>query len=708
MVPGALNICVNSTRCYTPGQLVVFPVTLKNPAAGSVTNIVYTSSLSGDGATPILPPPPVVGCPTTLAGGATGYCVVAFTAPADYSTLTLTVTATGQTLGGSVTLGATASATTSSPKIASSTSSNPTCANSCNGAISVAASGAGPFTYAWSTGATTAQLTGLCPGSYTVTATDAFGCTVSKTFTLTAPPALSATASGTDASCYAGADGSATVVASGGTAPYSYLWSNGQTGATATLLAAGSYTVVVKDANNCEVSAVANVGRPSELTASATATGVACNGATDGTATAVPSGGTAPYTYLWSNGQTGATAIHLAAGSYTVTVTDAKGCTASAVATVGTPTALHVEAASPTASTLCAGSADATAVAAVSGGSEPYTYLWSNGQTTATATGLAAGTYTVTVTDASHCVATTTTVIIEPTVLKVEIVAPTSTSCTASADATATAVASGATAPYTYLWSNGQTSATATGLAAGTHSVTVRDAHNCEVTETVTITAPPQLSVSVSSTIAACNAATGTATATVSGGTGPFTFVWNNAQTTSTATGLVAATYSVTVTDANLCTASGSVTVGSAACVCTLTQGYWKTHYPGSVRPAADPTWTACNCYTSKLGNCPQTWQWYLNAPARGDAITISAKQYIAAYLSMLKSGLDPLVQSNWNFNTAVGDCFFTLQNVYATTCSVTAKRFLKQRTTSAADVLQCANLLDTFNNGNTTGAPHC
>jgi hypothetical protein len=153
------------------------------------------------------------------------------------------------------------------------------------------------------------------------------------------------------------------------------------------------------------------------------------------------------------------------------------------------------------------------------------------------------------------------------------------------------------------------------------------------------------------------------------------------------------------------------VVVGSAACVCTLTQGYWGTHYPGSVRPAADPTWNICNCYTSKFYKCPQTWQWYLNADAKGSAITISAKQYIAAYLSMLKSGLDPTLPSSWSFNTTVGNCFFTLENFYSGSCAVSARfasaRLLNQRTTSG-ELLQCSSLLDSFNNGNVIGAPHC
>ncbi|MBK8846394.1 MAG: hypothetical protein IPO27_07545 [Bacteroidetes bacterium] len=425
-------------------------------------------------------------------------------------------------------------------------------------ATSTPAGGTGPYTYLWNDGAaqTTATATGLSAGTYTVTVTDNNGCTSTCSYTVTEPTALTCVGSGTNVSCNGGNNGTATSPPAGGTSPYTYLWSNGQTNATATGLIAGTYTATVTDANGCTTSCSYPVTEPAVLTCVGSGTNVSCNGGNNGTATSTPAGGTSPYTYLWSNGQTNATATGLIAGTYTATVTDANGCTTSCSYPVTEPAVLTCVGSGTNVS--CNGGNNGTAISTPTGGTSPYTYLWSNGQTNATATGLIAGTYTSTVTDANGCTTSCSYTVAEPAALTC-VGSGTNVSCNGGNNGTATSTPAGGTSPYTYLWSNGQTDATATGLIAGTYTATVTDANGCTTSCSYPVTEPAALTCVGSGTNVSCNGGNnGTATSTPAGGTSPYTYLWSNGQTDATATGLIAGTYTATVTDANGCTTSCS------------------------------------------------------------------------------------------------------------------------------------------------------
>ena len=505
--------------------------------------------------------------------------------------------------GNATTCSATATATIEQPVAALSVSITSEIDVLCYGeatgsATALAAGGTAPYTYSWDNGQTEATATGLVAGDYVVTVTDANGnattCSATATATIEQPVAALSVSitSEIDVLCYGEATGSATALAAGGTAPYTYSWDNGQTEATATGLVAGDYVVTVTDANGnattCSATATATIEQPvAALSVSITSEiDVLCYGEATGSATALAAGGTAPYTYSWDNGQTEATATGLVAGDYVVTVTDANGnattCSATATATIEQPVAALSVSITSEIDVLCYGEATGSATALAAGGTAPYTYSWDNGQTEATATGLVAGDYVVTVTDANGnattCSATATATIEQPVAaLSVSITSEIDVLCYGEATGSATALAAGGTAPYTYSWDNGQTEATATGLVAGDYVVTVTDANGnattCSATATATIEQPvAALSVSITSEIdVLCyGEATGSATALAAGGTAPYTYSWDNGQTEATATGLVAGDYVVTVTDANGCTTTAEVTIAQPSAPLTI------------------------------------------------------------------------------------------------------------------------------------------
>lgn len=444
------------------------------------------------------------------------------------------------------------------------------CINSDNGTATATVTGGTPgYAYNWTpgnpTGDGTNSVSNLTAGPWTVTVTDGNNCTANQSYTITEPTLVTGSTTQTNVSCFGGNNGTATATGAGGNGPYTYLWSNGQTTATATGLTAGTYTVTIYDAGLCTATASVTITQPTVLSASTTQVNVSCNGGTNGSATVTPAGGTTPYTYLWSNGQTTATATGLAAGTYSVLVTDNLGCTTTPTVTITQPAVLA--ATTTQVNVSCFGGSNGTATVIPTGGTIPYTYLWSNGQTTATATGLSIGTYSVVVTDNLGCTTNQSVTITQPTVLAMTASSSTNVSCFGGSNGTATIAVTGGTTPYTYLWSNGQTTATATGLAIGTYSVVVTDALGCTISQSYTITQPGLLVATPGTqTNVLCNGGNnGAANITVTGGTGVYNYNWTPGNpvgdNTNSVSGLTAGTWSVTVTDQNGCIASTTMTI---------------------------------------------------------------------------------------------------------------------------------------------------
>ena len=359
--------------------------------------------------------------------------------------------------------------------------------------------GTAGYTYIWSNTASTQTITGLAPGAYTVTVTDLNGCTNVQSISVNSfNCTLAAAVSAVNVSCFGANNGTANVTLSGAANPVTYTWNNGATTAIVSNLAPGTYTVNVVDGNNCPATLNTTIVEPVVLAANATSSPETSAGANNGTATANPVGGVAPFTYSWNNGGTTQTISGLAPATYTVVVTDVNGCTATQSISVN-PFTCAISAQSVALNISCAGAANGSISLVLNNGAAPYTYVWSNGSTTASLANLTAGTYLATVTDVNGCATTTTASIAEPQPFAPLAFTSTNTICVGEASGVANVAANGGTQPYTYLWSNGANGSQVQNLIPGTYSVTVSDVNNCQTSGNVTIVAtdniPPSLSV---------------------------------------------------------------------------------------------------------------------------------------------------------------------------------------------------------------------
>ncbi|MBK8846372.1 MAG: DUF11 domain-containing protein [Bacteroidetes bacterium] len=394
------------------------------------------------------------------------------------------------------------------------------CKNGNDGSSSVTATGGtSPYSYAWSNGASTSSNNNVPAGTYTATVTDANGCTATCSFTVTEPTQLVATCSGTPVSCKNGNDGSSSVTATGGTSPYSYAWSNGASTSSNNNVPAGTYTATVTDANGCTATCSFTVTEPTQLVATCSGTPVSCKNGNDGSSSVTATGGTSPYSYAWSNGASTSSNNNVPAGTYTATVTDANGCTATCSFTVTEPTQLVATCSGTPVS--CKNGNDGSSSVTATGGTSPYSYAWSNGASTSSNNNVPAGTYTATVTDANGCTATCSFTVTEPTQL-VATCSGTPVSCKNGNDGSSSVTATGGTSPYSYAWSNGASTSSNNNVPAGTYTATVTDANGCTATCSFTVTEPTQLVATCSGTPVSCkNGNDGSSSVTATGGTSP-------------------------------------------------------------------------------------------------------------------------------------------------------------------------------------------
>jgi len=416
-------------------------------------------------------------------------------------------------------------------------------------------------------------ITGLAAGIYSIEVTDNNGCSYISSVTLANPDILQAEViisndyNGYGVSCFGYNDGSASVIVSGGTEPYFYAWSasaDNQLTQNAVNLEAGVHTVIVSDSNSCSLELDVLITEPNLLVVTIEVNNnVSCNGLTDGNATAIITGGTDEYTYLWndSDNTTTSTASSLPAGIWTVIVTDSNSCEVSQDVIITEPDSLNILFSVNDAN--CFGQADGSAIANVSGGTPSYSYQWDdpNNSTTAQISNVSEGIYSLTVTDFNDCVIINSVEISQPEPL--QIATSVNPVICGTSLGIATAIVNGGNGGYTYQWSNNMTGQQISGLHTGNYTVYVTDAGGCEIESSVYIGMQGTITAVISelAPISCYGMADAILIANTPNGASPLSFNWSNESTSQSINDVAAGLYNVQINDSWGCMGMDSYTV---------------------------------------------------------------------------------------------------------------------------------------------------
>ncbi len=490
----------------------------------------------------------------------------------------------------------------STPSI-SAIGSNPNCFGNANGSVTVNIIGGNPvFNIAWNGGSANTLsnsylISSLASGNYTITLTDVNNCIASGSANLTQPTALTISVVSTPIGIFGGTS-NVTVSASGGTAPYS--------GTGIFNVSAGTYTYTVTDNNGCTASQTITITQPTELLISVSSTPINCYGELSQIIVSA-TGGVSPYS--------GTGTFNVTAGTYTYTITDNNGSTATSTVVVSQPSQIVLN--ESVIDAVCYGEYGTAAINVISGGVAPFTILWQNNSNQFVNNSIPANTnFAYTVTDFNSCPIIGSVLISQPEELLISYTT-TDAGCFNSADGSIVLTSiSGGIEPYNFIWNNGYPLPSLYNVSAGNYQVTVSDQNGCENFAQVELFQADEIFLSIIATDALCSGAAGKLTATVTGGISPYTYLWNNSATTSEITNLNPGTYSLTVTDANLCTISQTVNVnisGSLNPTIAITN-------PISCFSLSDGTLQA-NCPSAVL---PNTYTW-------NNGITTAINQNLAA-----------------------------------------------------------------------------
>ncbi len=429
-----------------------------------------------------------------------------------------------------------------------------------------------PYTVAWNTTVHTSDtILGLGQGYYQATITDASGCSiVTDSIFVHAPERIRVgLIQLIPNSCSGAANGSIEVSASGGLFPYTYEWSNGRSGSLLNMIADGSYRVTATDDRGCiGISDSIRLIPAHQLSASLIELrNAGCYGASNGLIRLRATGGAEPYTYLWSNGQQGATIRDLAAGIYTVSISDALGCSSTATFQVNQPDTISIQLTTLD-PVLCPGGYNGKISVDIRGGTPPYSYLWSNGNKqyfTRQLNNVEAGTYHLTVSDQHACVAVLANVeLTGPPPFGVSDTMVVHNRCLSSRQGSIDLDIAGGSPPYSYFWSNGSSADTLQGLATGAYTLTITDQRNCKyVTGPYNILSLDEeldIVLDDKADITCFGDKNGRLVVEVTDGTAPFVFHWDTGRQHQTSdrrdsvSGLQTGYYQVTITDQEGCT----------------------------------------------------------------------------------------------------------------------------------------------------------
>ncbi len=430
-----------------------------------------------------------------------------------------------------------------------------------NGAIYTEVDGGTPpYNFIWSNGSTLQNISGLRIGEYRVTITDSEGETIALEETLTQPESpIKIEGTVTPASCNNN-NGAIDVSVSGGTPPYTYVWTGNKTTEDLSDLYAGTYLLRVFDAAGCTMSASFIITEDTNLDLALTPNYLQCHQEGEGEITSIVTGGVEPYQYIWSNNDTTANISGVNSGSYSLTVTDAMGCSVTSSTYIGIASlSLSTSVVNPT----CNGGDDgAISVTNVYYGTAPYTYMWDTGDTGFTLSDITSGRYRVTVTDANGCEVSRSVNLADRQALNINYsISP--RNCNSDEDIEINISGSGGLDPYQYYFNENEISSTFVVNTDGAYEITMKDALGCETTEIIVISSSETtLDVNANISQPACGgASTGAAEIIVSGGSEPYQFNWSDGATSQNRNDLAPGEYQIEVIDANGCYSSTSFTI---------------------------------------------------------------------------------------------------------------------------------------------------
>ena len=376
---------------------------------------------------------------------------------------------------------------------------------------------------------------------------------------------ITSTDSVTNVSCNGGNNGAIDITVSGPNAPFIFLWSNNETTEDITNLSAGSYALTIFDALGDSLNLSFVISEPLPITISSNITSVACFGGSNGAITLNVSGGTGSYSYQWSNGESISTLTNLTAGVYTVTITDSLNCVTSDVFNVSQPTEIIISASIT--DLTCNNGLDGAIDATVSGGAGPYSYSWSSSVFSEDLSFISAGAYTLIVTDVNGCTTASSFIVNEPSPISIASVVN-SINCFGDATGAIDITSAGGTGTLSYLWNNGSTTEDLSGVVAGLYALTITDSNGCLKDTSIEIIQNPEIIISGFVSDVSCNGqADGSIQSSAIGGSGVYTFTWDNTIVSQNLSGLQANNYTLVVKDNLGCEVQQTFTVNEPSII---------------------------------------------------------------------------------------------------------------------------------------------